>query len=66
MFHDIRLKSAQNPPEVRARPPEQHHQPCVGRPDHQEDGITIVKIRQPQPPDSLDCDEMNILLKITL
>ena len=50
MFHDIRLRSAQNQSEVRARPPEQLLQPCVGRPDHQEDGITIVKIRQPQPP----------------
>ena len=30
MFHDIRLKSAQIPPEVRARPPEHQHQPCDG------------------------------------
>ena len=51
MSHAIKLKVAQIPPEVRARPPEQHQHLCVGRPDHQDDGITIVKIRKPNPPE---------------
>ena len=40
----------QKPPSVHARPPEQQHQ-LGARPAHHDDGITIIKIQNPQTPD---------------
>ena len=40
----------QKPPSVHARPPEQQHQ-LGTRPAHHDDGITIIKIQNPQTPD---------------